>query len=79
MSFRSVDKEAPVNPPSSHPDDPWTRSQSFTLRIWCEQVETGQREVRMQVRHILSGETRYFREWAMLEGYVMGKLEEVEG
>jgi hypothetical protein len=30
--------------------------------------------MRMEVRHVLSGETRYFREWAHLAAYLEGKL-----
>jgi hypothetical protein len=49
--------------PNSHSSDFWLRSQLFTLRIWYELLEEDQYEVRMQVKHILSGETRYFRQW----------------
>ena len=56
-------------------DDPWTRSQLFTVRLWYELVDTGRWEVRMQVKHILTGETRYFREWSLLAIYLAGKLD----
>lgn len=32
-------------------------------------------ELRGQVRHVLSGETRYFREWAALLKYLAAKLD----
>ena len=56
-------------------DDPWTHSQLFTVRVWYELVDAGQWEVRMQAKHILTGETRYFREWSSLAIYLAGKLE----
>lgn len=56
-------------------DDPWTRSQLFTVRLWYERVDAGQWEVRMQAKHILTGETRYFREWSLLTAYLTSKLD----
>jgi len=55
--------------------DPWTHSQSFTVRVWYELVDAGQSEVRMQAKHILTGETRYFRDWALLAAYLTSKLD----
>lgn len=55
--------------------DPWTHSQSFTVRVWYEPVDAGQSEVRMQAKHILTGETRYFRDWGLLACYLTSKLE----
>ena len=48
--------------------DPTQRPQShlFTVRIWTEPLKEGQVEWRGQLRHIPSGESLYFREWAML-------------
>jgi len=54
------------------------RTHLFTVRLWVEEVDHGQGEVRMQVKHILSGETRYFREWSLLVAYMAVKLQEVE-
>ena len=56
-------------------NDPWTRPQSFTVRIWYELIDTDQWEVRVQAKHILTGETRYFREWALLAAYLTSKLD----
>lgn len=50
-------------------------SHLFTVRLWVEELGEGQSEVRMQVKHILSGETRYFRQWAEIELYLLAKLE----
>jgi hypothetical protein len=54
------------------------RSHLFTVRLWVEELGHGQGEVRMQVKHILSGETRFFREWSLLVAYMTVKLQEVE-
>ena len=51
------------------------RSYLFTLRLWVEDLGAGQHEVRMQVKHVLSGETRYFRQWAEVELFLLAKLE----
>lgn len=59
----------------SRTDDPWTCSQLFTVRVWCEQVDAGQQEVRMQAKHILTGETRYFRDWSLLATFLTSKLD----
>ena len=55
--------------------DPWAHPQSFTVRVWYEPVDAGQSEVRMQAKHILTGETRYFRDWALLASYLTSKLD----
>ncbi len=49
-------------------------SHLFTVRIWCEVVDEGQVEWRGQVRHPLSGETRYFRSWSWLVEYLLAML-----
>jgi len=49
-------------------------SQLFTIRVWREPLGDGQSELRGQVRHVLSGEIRYFREWAALISYVTKHL-----
>lgn len=50
----------------------------FTVRLWVEALGEGQGEVRMQVQHVLSGETRYFREWKPLISYLLTTMQEVE-
>jgi hypothetical protein len=42
------------------------RSQLFTLRVWLEDVGNGRSEIRGTVKHVLSGETHHFRDWATL-------------
>jgi hypothetical protein len=58
------------------------RSHLFTVRLWPEDLGEGRSEWRGRVEHVLSGQTRYFRDWAtlvsafqeMLEtGQVLGK------
>ena len=55
-------------------DDPGTLSRLFTMRLWYEPVDAGQSEVCMQAKHILTGETRYFRDWSLLAVYLTSKL-----
>ncbi|MFN8493473.1 MAG: hypothetical protein U0350_38090 [Caldilineaceae bacterium] len=50
----------------------------FTVRLWMEEFGHGEGEVRIQVKHVLSGETHYFREWEPLITYLLVKMEEVE-
>jgi hypothetical protein len=50
----------------------------FTVRLWLEAWGEGQGELRMQVKHVLSGETRYFRDWGLLSTYLQTKMQEVE-
>lgn len=60
-------------PLSRHP-----RSHLFTVRLWVEELGDGQEEVRMQVKHVLSGETRYFRDWSQAVAFITARLEEGE-
>jgi hypothetical protein len=54
---------------ASHP-----RSHLFMVRVWIEELGDGAREVRMQVRHVLSGETRHFRAWPEIAAYMQAKM-----
>ena len=56
--------------------DEVSRSQShlFTVRIWREELGAGRAEWRGKVQHALSGEARYFREWAELIAFVRGQV-----
>lgn len=49
----------------------------FTLRLWPEALGDGRIEWRGQVRHLPSGETRYFREWSALMAFVQDMLPKV--
>ena len=61
--------------PAIPTNDPWTHSQLFTLRVWVERLDAEHREVRMQVRHVLSGETHFFCDWTAVTAYMMTNLD----
>ena len=50
------------------------RTHVFILRVWCEAPEAVEHEVRIQVRQVPTGETRYFLEWPALAAYLTAKL-----
>jgi hypothetical protein len=50
------------------------RTHLFLVRLWVEPLVDNQGEVRMQVRHVLSGETRYFRTWSDLVAFLLTRL-----
>ena len=49
---------------------PLHHSHLFSLRLWLEVIDDHQVEVRGQVQYVLSGETRYFRDWATLVAWL---------
>ena len=51
------------------------KSHRFLLRVWEEEIGDGRREVRGQLKHILTGETAYFREWPNLLLLLQRRLE----
>ena len=42
------------------------RTHLFMVRAWLEDLGDGKTEWRGQVKHVMSGEVRYFRDWSML-------------
>ena len=60
-------------------DGPTRHSQLFTLRLWREELAPGQVEVRCKVQHVLSGDTRSFREFTDLQEFLLAKLQQAEG
>ena len=58
---------------------PSPRSHLFTVRMWAEELGTGQVEWRGQVQHVLSGETGYFREWEGLMEFILATLSKIAG
>ena len=64
-----------TNPAEPSGEHAATLSQLFTLRVWWEETEEQQVEVRMQVRHVLTGETRYFGSAEGMLAYVTDKLD----
>jgi hypothetical protein len=57
---------------------PAHRSHLFAVRLWAEELGNGQTEWRGQVQHVLSGEMRYFRDWATLVEFVLAILARLE-
>ncbi|MCX6032872.1 MAG: hypothetical protein NT169_26750 [Chloroflexi bacterium] len=51
-------------------DAPSPRSHLFTVRLWLEEFADGGSEWRGKVQHVLSGETRYFRNWHALRVFL---------
>ena len=54
------------------------RSHFFTVRLWLEPMGAQQREVRGKVRHVLSGETRYFRHLSGLTEWLAVYCRQIE-
>ena len=52
-----------------------SRSHLFTVRVWQEKLSEDVVEVRFQAKHVLSGESRIFREGEQLLRYLLTKLE----
>lgn len=61
--------------PESHARPP--HSYLFTVRLWQESVGAETVEIRGEARHALSGEVRFFREWATLTTYLTDKVHEL--
>lgn len=57
------------------PDQSLRRAHLFTLRLWVEPFGHDRQELRMQVKHVLSGEIRYFRAWSDVATYLAAKVE----
>jgi hypothetical protein len=60
------------------PDQGHPHTHLFTVRLWVEPLGDDQREVRMQVKHLLSGETHYFRTWAEVVTFLLAKIQALE-
>lgn len=56
-----------------------TASHLFTVRLWSHDLGDGRTEWRGKVQHVLSGEARYFREWAELIGRLVAIVEQQDG
>ena len=50
----------------------------FMLRLWTEDLGDGKTEWRGKVQHALSGEARYFREWAELIAFVQEQVGDID-
>jgi hypothetical protein len=53
-------------------------SHAFTLTVWREKVDVDQTEWRGQLKHILTGDTRYFRNWSKLISQLQLMLVELD-
>jgi hypothetical protein len=54
------------------------KSYLFMVRVWFEDLGDGKTEWRGQVKHVMSGEVRYFREWPNLVTILQEMLTEPE-
>ncbi len=50
----------------------------FTVRLWLEDLGEGRTEWRGKMKHVLSGEVRYFRDWPTLIALLQALLAEAE-
>lgn len=48
------------------------------VRVWMEDLGDGKAEWRGQVKHVTSGEVRYFRDWTTLISHLRAMLMCVE-
>ena len=55
-------------------DQPKQSSHLFMLRMWLEDLGSGQTDWRGKVQHVNSGEARYFRDWPTLEKFLEGLM-----
>ena len=55
---------------------PIPHSYLFTVRVWQEGMGEDKVELRGEIRHVLSGELRYFRDWNTLITYLADKVHE---
>ena len=63
---------------SDDADRPAHSSHLFMLRLWPEDLGSGQTDWRGKVQHVNSGEVRYFRDWPTLEAFVEGLLRRID-
>jgi hypothetical protein len=55
-----------------------TPSQLFTVRVWVEPSQDGGTQMRVQVKHVLSGATRTLREWSQVIAFIENRLQDRE-
>jgi hypothetical protein len=60
-------EDKPKTPDSSH---------LFTIRVWVESVNQDTRQVRIQVKHVLSGATRTFLQWPQAIAFIEAQIQE---
>jgi hypothetical protein len=57
-------------PVKKETDQAAQKSHLFTLRLWSEDLGSGQTDWRGKIQHVNSGEARYFRDWLTMESFV---------
>lgn len=62
----------------SETDHRGSSSQLFTIRLWKEDLDERRREHRGEVKHVVSGVTRNFRDWSDLEAFLIGTFDDYE-
>jgi hypothetical protein len=65
-----------TEPLSNRTDASLPASHLFNVRLWPEEVDLGNVEWRGKVQHVITGETRYFREWLHLPVLIRQMLEQ---
>ncbi len=55
-----------------------TQSHLFMIRVWEEDLGNGQVEPRGKVKHVLSGESLYFRDWSTLVAHLQDLLAKLD-
>ncbi len=65
-------------PDDQYPPASSAASQLFTVRVWVESKHDGSTQVRVQVKHVLSGATRTFREWSQVVAFITARLQASE-
>jgi hypothetical protein len=55
--------------------EPSLHSQSFVVRLWCEDLGQGRKEWRGRVQNVSSGEVRCFRDWQTLVACIQDMLQ----
>lgn len=66
----------PEPPDTTDTGDFHFRSHLFTVRMWLEQLGKGRSEWRGKAQHVMSGQTRYFRDWPALIAFIEKMLPE---
>jgi hypothetical protein len=56
------------------PFDSSVNSHLFTLRVWIESSNDERLQVRVQIKHILSGTTGNFLKWSQVIDFIVGRL-----
>jgi hypothetical protein len=71
-----IHEEMLVN--DNHPPPLSDPSQLFTVRVWKESVQDGNMQVRIQVKHVLSGATGTFPEWSQVIAFVVETMQSIQ-